>query len=451
VLSILSESIAADEHQHWSAIISDLLQLSESPSASKSTIFSTLANIVLVIGPRVIPHIEALVQRATIVLGASHDAPIHSAVSALLANLAKASPTFLATHLKDLLLICVDSSVQAKEGSSNVLVNSLLRNFDVKSLLTAISDLWDLKSSSDIAPLRVILDLLRRLLAKTDRPTIAKEYKGVFRLLLKIFDFRRQASETTPESDISQLEDSSNRAFLQMVLKLNENSFRPLFLRFYDWAAVDLAEEGSPFKQTGIVLRSLTFYRFFNALQDQLKALVANYYSTVFEFTLEGLKAFQDGTLVNKSLWSVMQDSLAKNAEYDEGTFWNTPRAKKAVSALVDGLDTPQQVDQLAEKTAEALCAILQNAPEDALLKSTNRALLGKSRSSRSEVSIAALISLQQFWSRFGEQLLSLVPETAPFISELLDSSDADCVDHTRALVKAIEDVLGEPLDQYIS
>ena len=46
--------------------------------------------------------------------------------------------------------------------------------------------------------------------------------------------------------------------------------------------------------------------------------------------------------------------------------------------------------------------------------------------------------------------MLGLVPETTPFLAELLDSEDSETLESTRMLVGEIEKVLGEPLDEYL-
>jgi len=41
---------------------------------------------------------------------------------------------------------------------------------------------------------------------------------------------------------INAIEESAIGSFLELVSKLNEATFKPLFIRLYDWAVIDLAE-----------------------------------------------------------------------------------------------------------------------------------------------------------------------------------------------------------------
>jgi U3 small nucleolar RNA-associated protein 10 len=41
---------------------------------------------------------------------------------------------------------------------------------------------------------------------------------------------------------VNQVEESAIGSFLELVTKLNEATFKPLFIRLYDWAVIDLSE-----------------------------------------------------------------------------------------------------------------------------------------------------------------------------------------------------------------
>ena len=47
------------------------------------------------------------------------------------------------------------------------------------------------------------------------------------------------------EKVIETIEESAIGSFLELVTKLNETTFKPLFVRLYDWAVIDLADDKS--------------------------------------------------------------------------------------------------------------------------------------------------------------------------------------------------------------
>ena len=46
---------------------------------------------------------------------------------------------------------------------------------------------------------------------------------------------------------INEIEESAIASFLELVVRLNEVTFKPLFIRLYDWAVIDLSEGASEF------------------------------------------------------------------------------------------------------------------------------------------------------------------------------------------------------------
>ncbi|KDN52062.1 hypothetical protein K437DRAFT_244218 [Tilletiaria anomala UBC 951] len=448
LLLLLSEDAKSQDGASWAPSLPSLIALARTSSAHQGILLGTLSNLVPKLGPRLIPQLSQMVSVCEAALEKRCPEGVLQSALQLLNRLSKTSPTFMTSNLQTVIRLNIDLTV-ASRGSPQPLASTLTRYYQPEEILTCLSALWDQKVSAGTLPLIAILDLLRRLLSHVNRTTTARIYKHVFRFILKVFDLRQVNNSTT---EVDKTEAACSRAFIQMILKLNENTFRPLFLRLYDWAAVDLVEEGLPLKDARVRSRCLTFYCFFTKLQDQLKVLVASYYAIALDFTLEGLTALADGVIDDRALWAAMMASLAKSAQHDEGNFWNTARAGRTVPVLVQGLNIAGEygVDMVAKETATALCAIAQVVPEDAVLQTFNRELLIKARSSQTETVLAALIVLETFWSTVGEDLLSLVPETAPFLSEVLGRADVEIVEHAQDLVRAIERVLGEPLDQYL-
>jgi hypothetical protein len=64
-------------------------------------------------------------------------------------------------------------------------------------------------------------------------------------------------------SAIEDVETHGVSAFLSLVVKLNENLFKPIFLETFDWAT-----------SSQNVARSICFYRIVEALADKLKVLL---------------------------------------------------------------------------------------------------------------------------------------------------------------------------------
>lgn len=81
------------------------------------------------------------------------------------------------------------------------------------------------------------------ILKNADRVALPTLLKPIFAFFLDVFDLRhRLQSKAVSQESINAVETSSIGSFLELVTKLNEASFKPLFVRLYDWAVVDLSE-----------------------------------------------------------------------------------------------------------------------------------------------------------------------------------------------------------------
>jgi U3 small nucleolar RNA-associated protein 10 len=78
-----------------------------------------------------------------------------------------------------------------------------------------------------------------------------------------------------------------------------------------------------------------------------------------------------------------------------------------------------------------------------ALWKPLNYQVLLKTRNDLWKVRYYALKVIQECYLRLGEELLVLLPETMPFLSELMEDSNPEVEKLTKELIKSIEQYLG--------
>lgn len=71
-------------------------------------------------------------------------------------------------------------------------------------------------------------------------------------------------------------------------------------------------------------------------------------------------------------------------------------------------------------------------------------------RSEHSESRLAALEVVYNIVSRLREEYLVLLPESLPFLSELMEDSDIAVEARTQELVKLLEELADEKLDDYL-
>ncbi|KAF9007698.1 HEAT repeat-containing protein 1, partial [Haplosporangium bisporale] len=263
------------------------------------------------------------------------------------------------------------------------------------------------------------------------------------------------------------------QAFMQLVMKLNETLFKPLFLKTLDWATTELQVAKAGFQD--MQDRLIFFYKLMNSLLETLKSIVTPYYGYVVDNVIEALtgyakksnSSYEEDNDATKSremdeLWPWMVSSLQKCFLHDNDGLWNADRFEKLLHPLVNQLLVTSSV---APEKATSAWQVYENRMEqwlvpclgqlavtlsnDALWKPLNYQVLLKTREDSREIRLSALKVLQEFYKRLGEEFLILLPETIPFLAELMEDDDHEVEALTQQVIAEIEVYLGGSLQKY--
>lgn len=82
--------------------------------------------------------------------------------------------------------------------------------------------------------------------------------------------------------------------------------------------------------------------------------------------------------------------------------------------------------------------------------KFVTQKLLALTRKRRAQLRANAVDSLRSVVARIKEEFLPLLPETVPFLAELLEDADQRVEDATQALLQDLEQLSGESLKPYL-
>jgi U3 small nucleolar RNA-associated protein 10 len=102
-----------------------------------------------------------------------------------------------------------------------------------------------------------------------DKTSVAGYYTKVFELCLAGFDIRRK-----PPSCLSafvDVETSIISLFCGLVMKLNEKTFKPLFVRILEWAETEVDNGYGENENNRNIDRNIVFYRVVYQLTDKLR------------------------------------------------------------------------------------------------------------------------------------------------------------------------------------
>ena len=82
--------------------------------------------------------------------------------------------------------------------------------------------------------------------------------------------------------------------------------------------------------------------------------------------------------------------------------------------------------------------------------RTLNTALLLRTRHSSPHVRFAALRCAAALYVRLGLPYLALLPETVPFVAELMEDDNIEVERVCQALIRHIETISGESMENYL-
>ncbi|TMW64310.1 hypothetical protein Poli38472_012932 [Pythium oligandrum] len=125
------------------------------------------------------------------------------------------------------------------------------------------------------------------------------------------------------------------------------------------------------------------------------------------------------------------------------------------MTPLVDTIDIlkymPAAKEFVNDTVAECVANLAWAAKNDLLWKPLHYAVLMKSRGDCAAIRLATLKIVDKCYTIIGDEFLAMLPESIPFLSELMEDNDAEVERTCHQVIKQIEDISGESLDQYLT
>ncbi|EEB90759.1 hypothetical protein MPER_10992 [Moniliophthora perniciosa FA553] len=316
---------------------------------------SALASLPEKLGPRLIPFFRELVAQGVATLRSAGD------------------------EITQVFKLFLDFTQQPQNGIA-ALVKSITKRAPAKVLLPTDA-------------LNGYLDILKRSIRHAARTAVQEHLRTLFNVFLAAF-------EVTKNQDMAKgkPKELAVSAFIELVVKLNEPTFRPLFRRLHDWTFVGSSD----------LARQVTFCQVYSGLLDYFKVLnlMTSYMSMLVSPFLEVLKGYLDSRTDSKELLVATLETLGKSIAYDDG---------------------------------EALTSAVEHVTDDTLLKSVNLDILMHTRSEDAGTRIFALSASESLWKTHGGKLLGFMAETATFIAECCEDEHDTVARESFKLKDAVE------------
>ncbi|KAF5743615.1 hypothetical protein HS088_TW08G00200 [Tripterygium wilfordii] len=389
---------------------------------------------------------------------------------------------FLSPYLEDV----IDLLVLSPEYTSGPDSKLKLKADTLRKILTdkitarlALPPLFKIQSravESGDSSMTIAFEMLASLVCKMDRSSVAGYHGKIFALCLQALDLRRQ--QPVSIQNINIVEKSVVNAMISLTMKLTENMFKPLFIRSIEWAESD-AEEMAYSGITNID-RAISFFGLVNKLAENHRSLFVPYFKYLLEgcaryltdagdvkatgLTRKKKKAKVQGAGVNVNeennvlaikkwhLRALILSSLHKCFLYetDKLKFLDSANFQVLLKPIVSQLDTepPASLEEFPDipsvKEVDDLLVVCigqmaVTAKSDLLWKSLNHEVLMQTRSDQVRTRILGLRIVRYLLDNLKEEYSGLLPETFPFIGELLEDAELTVKSLAQDFVKEVE------------
>ncbi|KAA1069647.1 snoRNA-binding rRNA-processing protein utp10 [Puccinia graminis f. sp. tritici] len=472
-LGDIAVDATASEQSLLSKAYGSLLSIPPSSNDSKvtSAALSALVKLCRLLGSRLIPSIGKtismcveLVQKPQGFESDTAAAELRALAFRLVEATVKTLPAFLTPHMP-IILRLITTPIMSKPGLQETvdvnqasLIRCLTKTVPLHNLGSVVSAYWsNLEGSSNVA--LALVEILLRAIKYAKVPEVIKESKAIFDFLLQIFDLRRQNGGNIPENDMMKIESLASSTFLSLVLKINDETLKPLLFRLIDWATITLTKE----KNQPDVARSIALYKVFGALLRHLQTLAVSYFTHLISHTVTILNGFAEGKQSDFQLWTEVTSTLEQTLIHDTEGFWSATALTKITMPVINQikLGSKFMVHQEYSSRVKSLIGKLAQkvSSHDTLLKVLNSGILQeiKARDDEEEdntinVKLISLGVLEEIWKEIGAALVPFVPETiGGCLIEALEESHGGIDQAAKKVVKRIELEIGESIEGYLA
>ncbi|XP_066521731.1 HEAT repeat-containing protein 1 [Hoplias malabaricus] len=470
-LKLLCRNFGAGHQETFLPVLSRTMELVENAEEERNVMGSALlcvAEVTSTLKALAIPHIHRLMPAVLQTLQErkdllSNEIYLLSAVTAL-QRTTETLPHFISPYLEAILsqvtrLTCVAERLSTCPQLAvrlSSLRSTLATKVPPRVLLPTLAKCYSSMVDSMQSRLGPLMNILKEHIAHMEKDLLGSHQSELISFFLSALDFRSKYSQGDLEK-AAEIEGYVIDCLLAMVMKLSEVTFRPLFFKLFDWS-----KTGENFKD-----RMLTFCRLSESIADRLKGLFVLFAGQLvkpFSDLLRQLNSAQtdeaffhsDEANVQKSclLLQYTLDCLNKIFLYDTQRFLSKERADALLGPLVDQLENTLGGEQVYQTrvTQHLVPCVAQFSVamgDDSQWKVLNYQILLKTRHSSPKVRFSALLMLLELAGKLRENYMVLLPETIPFLAELMEDECEEVEHQVQKVIQEMETILGEPLQSY--
>lgn len=506
-LEVLAHKFPSNHTVFAMCIASVTRGISSDNLAISSCCLKTTGALVDVLGPRALSELrnimENVIKKSVEIKSSSNgDTRSDEDVSVLLSILVTLEAVvdklggFLNPYLEDILELIVlhpayvSGSDLKLKSKAEVLRRLLIEKIPVRLTLQPLLKTYTGAVDSGDVSLVIVFEMLANLVNKMDRASIGGFYGKIFDQCLLALDLRNQCPVSIKKINV--VEKSIIDAILALTMKLTETMFKPLFFKSIEWSEAEV--ENAAGSTSTSIDRAISLYGLVNRLAENHRSLFVPYFKYLIKGCVQLLADAGDAPSSKPSrkkkkanvqetenigsnvaaplkIWhlkALILSSLHKCFLYDTGSpkFLEASNSdstnfkvlqKPIVSQLLVELpalleehpDIPS-VKDVDDLLVVCIGQMAVSVGKDLLCAELNREVLMQTRSEKIRARLLGLRIVKQFLDNLKEEYLVSLPETIPFLGELLEDVELPVKSLAQGVVKEIETMSGESLRQYL-
>ncbi|KAG8390231.1 hypothetical protein BUALT_Bualt01G0062300 [Buddleja alternifolia] len=487
-LEVLANTFSSHDTVFSMCLGSVCKRIASKNSALSSHCLRATGALVNALGPKALPELPTVME--SVLKKSRHAADsLFMAILLTLEAVVNKLAGFLNPYLGDILRLVVlhplslSTSELKLKIKADVVRKLITEKIPVRLLLPPVLSMYSDAIESGESSLSTVFEMLGNLVGSMDRSSIGVYHAKVFDLCLLALDLRHQNPPSIQNIDV--VEQNVINAVVTLTMKLTETTFRPLFIKTIEWSGLNVeSDENSPGKANN---RAISFYSLVNKLAESHRSLFIPYFKYLLdgcvrdlvdnEDTKTGLTQKKkkaklssstkdaDGAL-SLQLWHIralILSSLHKCFLYDTGSlkFLDSSNFQVLLKPIVSQLvmDPPVSIEnhpnipsvkEVDDLLVTCIGQMAVTAGSDLLWKPLNHEVLMQTRCEKTRARILGLRIVKYLVENLKEEYLQFLPETIPFLGELLEDIELPVKSLAQEILKEMETLSGESLREYL-
>ena len=449
-LKILCKCYGNEDLKLFSELPELILKILQEESYNVAVIDSALfclSEVVLLLKNKIVPYVNKLMKALSKLFERKEMFEKTISLDCLLSVFSKIISNFgqfISPFLDQLILqLCSLSADKVFLEKLNEKIIMIAKSVETRMLIPSLIKTYNKISSPNCyLPL---FKLFKSHLENAKKEKLITNLKILNELICVLTNLRNDAV-SLPKEEINELEDLYIEANLALVVHLSEVSFRPLLEKLYNGMEGDVA-------------RSVTFFHLMCAFSQKLKSIFNLFTGFLIKSIINLLNQHNESVKVD--------DEIVKKDDVTEEdscllicyllrliTLCYTCDVEGAFSANTGDAFLVPVIDQLDntkgdyEKRMEnelipCIVQLCQSIKDNNQLVSLNKFICYKCKNEDWRVRLAAVKCLKAVVESLGNLYEILFPETASYLSELLEDDKEEVAHHSRLFKTSIEKIIG--------